>query len=129
MKNHKLIVRLVHLLILLVLFACSEDDAKAGKSRDIKFEISGTFTGTLDATYITASGGGTNESITSLPWTKNIKYLSTTVSTSITVGGDGGVAGQTLFIKVFAGGTLVSETSGISNSSGILVVASPSYIF
>jgi hypothetical protein len=129
MKNHRLIVRLIPLLILFVLFACSNDDANPSKSRDIKFEVTGTFTGELDATYITASGGATNESISSLPWTKNIIYSSTAASASITVGGSGGLAGQTLLIKVFAGGTLVSETPGVSNSSGIVIVASPSYIF
>lgn len=129
MKKHKLKVYLIHALILLVLLSCSNDDTKPIKSRDIKFEVTGTFTGTLNATYITASGGGTNESISSLPWIKNIKYPSTAASTSVTVGGGGGVAGQTLLVKVFAGGNLVSETPGVSNSSGIVVVASPSYIF
>ncbi len=91
--------------------------------------MTGTFSGTLDATYITANGGGTNETIPSLPWTKNITYTSSASGTGITVGGSGGVAGETISVRVFAGGVIVSTTSGVANSSGILVVASPSYVF
>jgi hypothetical protein len=122
------VLSLLSLSIILVLSSCGKDDTPA-KSRDIKFEITGNFSGQLDATYITASGGATNESITSLPWTKSITYTATALSTNMTVGGGGGVAGQTLTIKVFAGGALVSTTPGTANSSGIVVVATPSYVF
>lgn len=115
--------------ISLFLIACDNDDVKPAKSREIKFEVTGNFNGTIDATYITAGGGGTNEPIPSLPWTKSITYSSSAPSTAITVGGTGGVAGQNVLIKVFAGGSLVSETSGVANSSGMVVVASPTYIF
>lgn len=117
------------ILISLFLIACDNDDAKPVKSRQIKFEVTGNFSGTIDATYITASGGGSNEVIPSLPWTKSITYSSSVPSTAITVGGTGGLPAQNLLIKVFAGGSLVSETSGVANSSGMVVVASPVYIF
>jgi hypothetical protein len=115
--------------ILVFGISCSKDDVKPAKSRDIKFEITGNFSGTMDATFLTASGGATNESIPSLPWTKSVTYQSSVSGTTITIGGGGGVSGQTLKVKVFAGSSLVSETSGIANSSGVVVVASPTYVF
>lgn len=134
-SNHMQIVRLqtteALLIIAILLFAvsCGKDDVKPVKSRDIKFEVTGNFSGTMEATFITANGGATNESIPSLPWTKSITYQSSVSGTTITIGGGGGISGQTLKVKVFAGNSVVSETSGVANSSGIVVVASPTYIF
>lgn len=116
-------------LFLLSLSNCKKDDPTPATSRDIRFEVSGNFTGNLDATFITASGGATNEDIPSLPWTKSITYASSVSGTTITIGGGGGVAGQTITVKIFAGNKEVSSTPGTANSAGIVVVASPTYIF
>ena len=129
MNIAKIFYRFSLITISILVISCDSDDAIAPKNREIKFEVSGTFSGTLDATYITASAGGTNESIPTLPWTKNISYSSSAPSTGITVGGSGGVSGQSLTVKVFAGERLVSTTPGVSNNMGIVVVASPSYVF
>jgi hypothetical protein len=110
-------------------FSCSDDDSSPAKSRDIKFEVTGNFTGTLSATYVNATGGGANESIPALPWTKTITYASTVPSTALSVGATGGLAGQTVRVKVFAGGTLISDTPGVADASGMLVVAAPTYVF
>jgi len=114
-----------------LLVSCDDDDDDVNpiKSREIKFEVTGNFSGRMDATFITASGGGTNETISALPWTKSLTYSNTVQSTGITVGGGGGTPGQTIIVKVFAGGNMVSQTPGTANSAGIVVVASPSYIF
>jgi hypothetical protein len=109
--------------------SCSEDDPSPVKSRDIKFEVTGNFAGALSATYVNATGGGTNESISALPWNKTITYESTVPSMGLSVGGTGGVAGQTVRVKVFAGVALVSDTPGVADPSGMIVVASPTYIF
>lgn len=130
MNTRRTTFRALYLSILVLFFACSKDEPAPTKSRDIKFEVTGNFSGTIDATYITASGGATTESLPSLPWTKSIIYQSTVSGTTITLGGGGGgVAGQTLKVKVFAGGSVVSETPCVANSSGIVVVASPTYVF
>jgi hypothetical protein len=115
--------------LFLLSFACGNDEPLPVKSREVKFEVTGDFSGTIDATYITAQGGATNESLQSLPWTKIINYESTVSGTTITIGGGGGTAGQTLTVKLFAGGSLISETPGVANSSGIIVIASPTYVF
>jgi hypothetical protein len=110
-------------------FSCSEDDSSPAKSRDIKFEVTGNFTGALSATYVNATGGGTNESIPALPWNKTITYASTVPSMGLSIGATGGVAGQTIRVKVFAGGTLTSDTAAVADASGMMVVVSPTYIF
>lgn len=129
MNRIRITLLLTSLILSLLLNACSNDEPIPAKSREVKFEVSGNFSGTIDATYITASGGATNETLPSLPWTRSITYKSTLSGTTITLGGTGGVAGQTLKVKVFAGGSVVSETPGVANSSGVVVVASPTYIF
>ena len=109
--------------------SCSEDDSTPAKSRDIKFEVTGNFTGALSATYVNATGGGANESISALPWNKTLTYASTVPSTALSIGATGGVTGQTVRVKVFAGGTLISDTPGVADASGMVVVAAPTYVF
>lgn len=121
---------LTSLSILVLALSCGKDgDTTPTKSRDIKFEVTGSFTGRLNTTFITASGGATSESIPSLPWTKSISFATTVPAVSITVAGGGGVSGQNLNVKVYAGGKIVSETPGVADSNGTIVIASPAYIF
>ncbi len=108
--------------------SCNDDDSSPAKSRDVKFEVTGNFTGALSATYVNSTGGGEYESITALPWNKTLTYASTVPSTSLSIGATGGVAGQTVRVKVFAGGTLISDTPGVADASGMLVVASPTCV-
>ncbi len=112
-----------------LVFSCNDDEPTAVKSREIRFEVTGNFAGMLATTYVNESGGGTSESIPSLPWNKSITYPASVPSTGISVGATGGVAGQTIRIKVFAGGTLISDTPGVADGSGSVVIAAPSYTF
>jgi hypothetical protein len=58
--------------------------------RVIRYEVTGNFTGTLFASYTTASGGTANEQVTSLPWTKEVSYESNvTAATSYCSGKTG----------------------------------------
>lgn len=126
----KLLISITLLAMSLVMINCGEDDdAAPAKSRDIRFEVTGNFAGTLSATYVNANGGANNESIPSLPWTKNIAYASSVPSTGFTAAGTGGALGQALTIKVFAGNTFVSETSGTTDNSGRILVSAGVYIF
>jgi hypothetical protein len=109
--------------------ACNNDDPAAAKSRDIKFEVTGNFSGTISATYINSSGGGTIETITSIPWIKSILYAATVPSTAMSIGAAGGKAGQTIRLKIFAGGKLISDTPGTADNTGRVVITSPAYIF
>lgn len=115
--------------IVTILLSCSKDDDSTPSSRVVKYEVTGNFSGTLDATYILANGGGTNEVISSIPWIKEITYASTVPSIGILVGGFGGNASQTITVKIFVGGEEISSTPETANSDGTIVVDSPDYIF
>jgi hypothetical protein len=116
-------------IICVLVLACNNDDPAPAKSRDLKFEVTGNFNGTISATYINGSGGGTNETIASLPWTKSITYAVTVPSVAMSIGAEGGAVGQTIRLKVFAGGKLASDTPGTADNTGRVVITSPAYIF
>ena len=107
----------------------NNDDPKPAKSSNITFEVNGNFSGSLNTTYITSNGGGTTESISAMPWTKNITYAATVPSTSISIVGAGGSAGQSITLKVLAGGKEVSSTSATATNSGTISLNAPSYTF
>lgn len=126
--------RIVFSLVILAGFmftgiSCSDDDSPSATSRKVTFEVTGNFTGALSTTFITASGGGTTESITSLPWSKEIEYESSVPSASMSIVGAGGTSGQTLTLKVLAGGKQISSTPAVATASGTISVSAPSLIF
>ncbi len=112
------------------LSSCSKSDTAPAKSRVIKFEVTSSSSAAVDLSisYITASGGATVESVTSLPWIKEITYAQTASATSLTAGGTAS-PGTTITIKMSAGGKLESTTPATASSAGVVVVTSPSYIF
>ena len=130
MNCKKLITRSLILFLTTFILSCSDDDnGPAVNKRNVRFEVSGNFSGVMDATYITESGGGTNETIPSLTWTKEINYAASVPSITILVGGYDGVAGQTITLKVFSGGKLISSTPGTANSNGVVAITAPPYVF
>jgi hypothetical protein len=129
MNITKLLIGFSILIISVLAPACNNDDPAPSKSRDIKFEVTGNFSGTISATYINGSGGGTYETIASLPWTKSITYSATVPSMAMSIGAVGGAAGQTIRLKIFAGGKLASDTPGTADNTGRIVITSPVYIF
>ncbi|WP_306354146.1 hypothetical protein [Flavobacterium sp. '19STA2R22 D10 B1'] len=120
--------------VVMSLTSCSSSDDDNGgggnaNQRNVKFEVTGNFTGDLSATFIVASGGAVSEDLPSLPWIKEITYEPSVSGTGISVGGTGGVAGQTLTVKIFSGGTLISTTPATANNNGTVTISAPSYIF
>jgi len=107
----------------------SDDDNNSGtSSREVKYEITGNYTGEMDVTYLEKSGAPLNEDINTLPWTK--EYTATEASSaSIQAGGFGGVKGQTLTGKIYVGGKVVSELTATANDNGIIVLIPKPYAF
>lgn len=124
-------IAIVLIAFLPFLTGCSKDtdNIPGNKSRDIRYEISGNFTGTLFASYTTASGGTTNEQVTSLPWNKEITYAPGVTAAIIAVSGNGGAAGQQVTVVVKQGGSQVSSTPVTANSSGSFTQATPVVTF
>jgi hypothetical protein len=124
-----------HLFLLLLCIFCLFVSCKKKSTNDnntsrvVKYEISGNFSGTLFASYTTASGGTANEQVTSLPWSKEITYASNVSAAIIAFSGNGGTAGQQVTIVVKKGGTQVSSTPVTAGSSGSFSQAAPVVTF
>lgn len=109
----------------------SDDDNNSGPtaSRDVKYEITGNFTGELDVTYMEKSGAPLIEDVPALPWTKEFTADAGSDGALVHTSGLGGVAGQTVTAKIYVGGKVVSELTGTANSDGIIVVHPNTYVF
>jgi hypothetical protein len=117
------------ILSLSFLLSCKDDDDPEPASRAISYEVSGNFSGSLFASYTTASGGTSNESIAALPWSKEITYESSVDAANIAISGNSGVAGQQVTIVVKSGGTQLSSTTATADASGSFTKAAPVVTF
>lgn len=77
------------LTLCIAFFSCKK--AKTN-SRTLRYDLSGTYTGTLLAAYTTAPGGTAEEPVTTA-CDKEITYAAHITSSIITISGDGGVPG------------------------------------
>jgi hypothetical protein len=113
--------------------SCSSDDdndSGAGTgSRDVKYEITGNYTGDLDVTYTEKGGNALNEDINALPWTKEFTADEDNQGVTFSAGGFGGVTGQTLTGKIYVGGKVVKELTATANNDGIIVLPINPYVF
>ncbi|MBN8782176.1 MAG: hypothetical protein J0G98_03855 [Terrimonas ferruginea] len=115
--------------ILLVFVSCDKTDQENQSSRTLRYELTGTFTGSLVASYTTASGGTANETVTDLPWSKEITYAANVTAAVVAISGNGGSPGQQVAAEVKQGGTQVASTVATANSSGSFTEASAVVIF
>ena len=94
-----------------------KDDDDTNNSRLIKYEVSGTYSGGVIASYISANGGTINETVT-LPWSKEVNYNSNVSAAVMAVSGNGGTAGQQVKVVVLKGGTQISSTTVTADNTG-----------
>lgn len=111
--------------------SCSDDDNEgpASKSRDVKYEITGNFTGTITAAYMNASGGSSTAEVTSLPWQMEFTAQDNAVAAGFGASGSGGVEGQQVEVKIYQGGSEVGSAQATANSSGIFTATPPTVTF
>lgn len=112
--------------------SCSSDndDNNSGSgSRDVKYEITGNYTGKLSTTYLEKGGNALNEDITKLPWTKEFTADAKSPGATISASGFGGSPGQTLTGKMYVGGKLENELTATANSDGIIVLSLTAHVF
>ena len=106
-----------------------KDNNNNNTSRVIKYEVSGNYTGSLIASYTTASGGTTNETMPALPWSKEVTYASNVTAAILAVTGNGGVAGQKVTVIVKKGGSQISSTVMTAETSGSFSKPAPTVTF
>lgn len=125
----KLIIATLTVFTILVSCKKDSDEKPNNTSRTIKYEVTGNFTGTLTASYTTASGGTANDQIT-LPYNKEINYASNVTAAIIALSGGGGIAGQKVTLVIKRGGTPVGQPKEIvAQSSGGFSEAAPVVVF
>lgn len=108
----------------------NDDNNNSGSgSRDVKYEVTGNFTGNLSATYFEKGGNALNEDVTKLPWTKEFTAEAKSLGATLSASGYGGTAGQTLTGKIYIGGKLENELTATANSEGIIVLSLTPYVF
>ncbi|MBZ4043436.1 MmpS family transport accessory protein [Flavobacterium hibisci] len=131
MKTH--LKQIMLMLTLVFTFAsCSSDDNdndSVNRSRDVKYEITGNYTGNLDVTYLEKGGNAVIEDITKLPWTKEFTAEAKSMGASLSASGYGGAPGQTLTGKIYVGGKLVNELPVTATNDGIIVLNLTPYVF
>ncbi|WP_136668372.1 MmpS family transport accessory protein [Flavobacterium sp. H122] len=114
---------------ILLLVSCDSGSEESNLSRDVRYEVSGTFDGSIGISYTTQSGGVVNGNISSLPWNLSITYDSTVTSASFAAAGNSGTSGKTLTIKVFRGDTLISTTNATAGPEGSFTMSVPTIVF
>ena len=107
----------------MTLTSCSnDDDSPVSASREIKYEITGDYSGTdpLDITYVKNGQGSVTEA-TSLPWSMTYTADDDTLVGGFNVGGLGATPGEKITLKVYQGDTLLESNEATATSEGILI--------
>lgn len=115
--------------LLIVGQACSKDEASpsGSGSRDIKYEITGDFTGKFIAVATTNTDQFEVIEITKLPWKLEFTAKKEVSSVLIIASGTDGKAGEKATLKTFVGGKEVSSGGGTAISFGALSLSTKQY--
>jgi hypothetical protein len=108
----------IFLLVLLLSFSCSKDKDNNNNSRVVTYELTGNYTGAKVASYTTATGGTANETVATLPWTKEITYNAGVTAATFAISGNGGTPGQQATLVIKKGGTIISTTTATADIAG-----------
>jgi hypothetical protein len=117
--------------ILILQSGCKKDkDDNNNSNRNVKYELSGTYTGKFHVIITDNESGSQTYDNISIPWSKEVSYSTKVIAIGIGAGvtTDGG-AGQTAFLKIYSGGTVVKSTNATSNSNGTLSLPSLGHSF
>jgi hypothetical protein len=129
MKVQKFLIAIL-LLTTSIMTSCDQEDAPSGgDSRDVKYEMTGTYTGPINAAATTNNGIAEVVEIKKLPWTFEFKAKESIKSLFVTATGTGGSAGQTVKLNVIVGEKIVSTSNATALSTGIITVNSTLYNF
>lgn len=115
------------------MLSCSKDEVSSGGnsgSRDVKYEITGNYSGKLIVAAATNNGLAEAFEVDKLPWTTSFTAKSS-VNTLVLVatGGSGlGKKGETVTLKIYVGGKEVDASTGTALSDGIISVSTVPYL-
>ena len=118
-------------LIIVVQTGCKKDkDDNNNSNRNVKYELSGTYTGKFHLIITDNESGSQTYDNISIPWSKEVTYSSKVIAIGIgaAVTTQGG-AGQTAFLKIYSGGNVVKSTNANSDNNGTLSLPSLGHNF
>jgi hypothetical protein len=118
-------------LIVILLSGCKKDkNDNNNSSRNVKYELSGTYTGKFTV-IITDNESGTLviDNVT-IPWSKEVTYDSKVIAVGIGASATTyGAAGQTALMKIYSGGSVVKTTNGTADQNGALSLPALAHSF
>jgi hypothetical protein len=118
-------------LAIILMTGCKKDKGGNNNSkRNVKYELTGTFTGKFHIIISDNESGSQTYNDVTIPWSKEVSYdskiLSVGIGTAITTYG---VAGQTAFLKIYSGGSVVKSSNGTADNNGVITVPSLGHVF
>lgn len=135
MKTKSFFSKSILLLVVILAMSCNKDDSPARGntvSREIKYEITGTYSGHLDVLITDQNGNNLTEVVTALPWSKTITYpanILTIGGTANSVVANAGVAGQTGSLKIYSGDAVKRTSNKTVGQNGLLIFDIQTYSF
>lgn len=110
-------------LIVILMSGCKKDknDNNNNSSRNVKYELSGTFTGKFTVIITDNESGTLVIDNVSIPWSKEVTYNNKVIAVGIGASATTyGSAGQTVLMKIYSGGNVVKTTNGTADVNGAL---------
>ncbi|WP_166437134.1 MmpS family transport accessory protein [Niastella caeni] len=112
-------------LFAIILPGCKKDkdNNNTPSNRNVKYELTGNFTGKFSLIIIDNESGSQTLNNVSLPWSKEITYSNKVTAISIGAAATTqGAAGQTVVMKIYSNGNVVKTTNATAGSSGELTL-------
>lgn len=113
--------------------ACSKngEDTPIANTRAVKIELNGNYTGNISLSYTNQKGIIIKDTITTLPWVKEIPYFNKVDSVKVSGLSDDmtnlGAAGQTASVKIFSAGEEKVSQSATADGAGVIKIPAVSY--
>lgn len=119
----KKIIWSLALVIMAALGSCSSDDGSASQSREMKYEITGNYSGEMVVVYSDEGGNQQIAEAESLPWSKSVTVdgdvpvIVLGASSSVSNPGE---EGETVLLKIYRGDKVVEESTATAISDGYM---------
>jgi len=108
----------------------SGDEPAANKPRNVRYEITGNFSGTFTVVYTALTGGSRVENNVPIGWSMEMEYPASTLS--IGIGAQAttlGSSGQTAVIRIYVNEMEVKSSAGTAGALGEIVIPTIAYSF
>ena len=129
-------IAIAFLIVVTCLISCNDesdvdDDTPKISPRNVRYELTGNFSGNIvTATFTDEFGGTITEEVTSFPWNKEITFGENVGGAMMVVSGAGGIAGQQVTLTIKKGGNpFGTPTTARADSGGTFTLSSPVIIF